>query len=114
MPSDQPPRVEGDGLQSRDFTYIDNIPAATCWPATPGIAGTSTSRVQGRINLLEMIDGLNRPRAKHPAPFLIHVQDETSTCSIDKVGYSVMCQHPFEEGWRARGMVSDDHARSAP
>jgi nucleoside-diphosphate-sugar epimerase len=25
MLDDSPPTVEGDGLQSRDFTYIDNV-----------------------------------------------------------------------------------------
>ncbi|HMM27528.1 MAG TPA: SDR family oxidoreductase [Aggregatilineaceae bacterium] len=56
-----PPVVEGDGLQSRDFTYIANVVHGNLLAChTPGVAGeTFNIAVGGRISLLEMIDALN-------------------------------------------------------
>lgn len=58
----RPPTVEGDGLQTRDFTYIDNVVHGTLLAChTPGVAGETFNIACGeRINLLEMIDLLNR------------------------------------------------------
>ncbi len=57
----QRPMVEGDGLQSRDFTYIDNVVHGTLLAAhTPGVAGQTFNIACGdRIDLLEMIALLN-------------------------------------------------------
>jgi len=61
MLAGQPPMVEGDGLQSRDFTYIDNVVHGTLLAAhTPGVAGRTFNIACGdRIDLLEMIALLN-------------------------------------------------------
>ncbi len=57
----EPPRVEGDGLQTRDFTYIDNVVHGTLLACrTPGVAGQVFNIACGsRISLLAMIDLLN-------------------------------------------------------
>ncbi len=57
----EPPQVEGDGLQTRDFTYIDNVVHGTLLACrTPGVAGEVFNIACGsRISLLAMIDLLN-------------------------------------------------------
>src|SRR3990172_4988265 len=103
--SDQPPRVEGDGLQSRDFTYIDNILHGNLLAChTPGIAGeTFNIACGGRINLLEMIKGLNRIMGKSIRPLFVNPRPgdvKHSRASIDKAG-RILGYVPaisFEEG----------------
>jgi len=54
--------VEGDGFQTRDFTYIDNVVHGTLLAChTPSISGETINIACGnKISLLEMIDLLNR------------------------------------------------------
>lgn len=61
MLAGESPIVEGDGLQSRDFTYIANIVHGNLLAChTPGVAGEVFNiAVGGRTNLLDMIDLLN-------------------------------------------------------
>jgi nucleoside-diphosphate-sugar epimerase len=61
MLGSRPPIVEGDGLQTRDFTFIDNVVHGTLLAChTPGVAGETFNIACGdRINLLEMITLLN-------------------------------------------------------
>jgi UDP-glucose 4-epimerase len=56
-----PPLVEGDGRQTRDFTYIDNVVHGTLLACrVPGVAGQVFNIACGsRISLLAMIDLLN-------------------------------------------------------
>ncbi len=70
MLAGQPPTVEGDGLQSRDFTYIDNVVQGNLLACqTPGVAGqTFNIACGGRINLLEMIAHLNEALGTRIAP----------------------------------------------
>ncbi|NLX10044.1 MAG: SDR family oxidoreductase [Chloroflexi bacterium] len=70
MLDDQPPTIEGDGLQSRDFTYIDNVIHGTLLAChTPGVAGeTFNIACGGNINLLDMIQGLNQLMGKDIQP----------------------------------------------
>ncbi len=61
MLDDRPPTIYGDGLQSRDFTYIDNVVhgnllAARASRATGQMMNLATG---GRVNLLELVDKLN-------------------------------------------------------
>ncbi|MBI4607395.1 MAG: SDR family oxidoreductase [Candidatus Rokubacteria bacterium] len=53
----EPLEVHGDGLQSRDFTYVDNVVEANLLAAqAPGIAGEMFNVGCGnRVSLLEMI-----------------------------------------------------------
>lgn len=57
----KPPIVEGDGLQSRDFTYVANVAHGNLLAChTPGIAGEVFNiALGGSITLLEMINQLN-------------------------------------------------------
>lgn len=66
----EPPRVEGDGLQTRDFTYIDNVVHGTLLACrTPGVAGQVFNIACGsRISLLAMIDLLNGLLGESIAP----------------------------------------------
>lgn len=61
MLAGESPVVEGDGLQSRDFTYIANVVHGNLLAChTPGVAGEVFNiAVGGRTNLLDMIDLLN-------------------------------------------------------
>lgn len=62
MLAGEAPVVEGDGLQSRDFTYIANVVHGNLLAChTPGVAGEVFNiAVGGRTNLLDMINLLNR------------------------------------------------------
>ena len=73
MLAGQPPTVEGDGLQSRDFTYIDNVVQGNLLACqTPGVAGqTFNIACGGRINLLDMIALLNNALGTMIAPTFI-------------------------------------------
>jgi nucleoside-diphosphate-sugar epimerase len=73
MLAGQPPTVEGDGLQSRDFTYIDNVVRGNLLACTtPGVAGqTFNIACGGRISLLDMIDVLNQALGTTIAPVFI-------------------------------------------
>jgi UDP-glucose 4-epimerase len=58
----QPYSVQGDGLQSRDFTYVENVVRANLAAATaPDVAGQVFNIACGeRITLLDMAGILNR------------------------------------------------------
>jgi UDP-glucose 4-epimerase len=57
----EPPTVHGDGLQSRDFSYIANVVHANLLASTaPGVAGRVFNIACGeRYTLLDMIAALN-------------------------------------------------------
>lgn len=58
----QQPTIYGDGLQSRDFTYIDNVVHGNLLAAkAPNVAGmTMNLATGGQVTLLELVDKLNR------------------------------------------------------
>jgi UDP-glucose 4-epimerase len=62
MLNGQSPTVYGDGRQSRDFTYVQNVVAGNLLAAeVPGIAGRSFNLANGRAtDLLTLIDALNQ------------------------------------------------------
>lgn len=91
MLNGQPPVVEGDGLQSRDFTFIENVLHGTQLAChTPGVAGETFNIACGdRITLLGMIDLLNQhlgtaiePAFTDPRPGDVR----HSRASIEKAG----------------------------
>lgn len=105
MLDDQPPLVEGDGLQSRDFTYVDNVVRGNFLAChTPDIAGeTFNIACGGRINLLDMIDSLNRIMGKNIKPVFTEPRPgdvKHSRASIEKarrmLGYEPLVS--FDEG----------------
>lgn len=85
----QRPVVEGDGHQSRDFTYIANVVHGNLLAChTPGVAGeTFNIAVGGRISLLEMINTLNAIMGTDIQPVFIAPRPgdvKHSRASIDK------------------------------
>jgi len=105
MLNSRAPVVEGDGLQTRDFTYIDNVVHGSLLAChTPGIAGETFNIACGaRINLLEMIDLLNGFMGKHIKPVFTDPRPgdvRHSRASIEKarrmLGYEPLVS--FEEG----------------
>lgn len=56
------PVIYGDGLQSRDFTFIDNVVHGNLLAATtPGAGGQVMNLATGgRVNLLELVERVNR------------------------------------------------------
>jgi len=105
MLDDAPPIIEGDGLQTRDFTYIDNVVHGNLLAChTPGVAGEVFNiACGGQSNLLDMVAILNRllgktiePRFTDPRPGDVR----HSRASIDKarrmLGYEPLVS--FEEG----------------
>ena len=57
-----PPIIFGDGLQSRDFTYVDDVVAANLCAAeaSPDISGAFNIACGGRHTLLDLVAELNR------------------------------------------------------
>jgi UDP-glucose 4-epimerase len=52
----EPLEVHGDGEQSRDFTYIDNVVEANCLAAVaPGAAGVFNVGCGARVSLLQIV-----------------------------------------------------------
>jgi nucleoside-diphosphate-sugar epimerase len=105
MLDDSPPTVEGDGLQSRDFTYIDNVVHGNLLAChTDGVAGQTFNIACGdRINLLDMITLINKLTGKQIEPVFTDPRlgdVRHSRAAIDKarqkLGYEPVVS--FEEG----------------
>jgi nucleoside-diphosphate-sugar epimerase len=104
---DQPPPIFGNGKQSRDFTYIDNVVSANILAATtPDIKHAVLNVAPGESHsVLDLVATLNRIIGKNIAPkFLpIRVGDifrtEASIAKIQKtLNYQPLVN--FEEGLR--------------
>lgn len=105
MLDDAPPTVEGDGLQTRDFTYIDNVVYGNLLAChTESVAGEVFNiACGGQINLLDMIAILNQILGKNIQPIFTDPRPgdvRHSRASIDKarrmLGYEPIVS--FEEG----------------
>ena len=99
------PTVEGDGRQTRDFTYIDNVVHGTLLAChTPDISGEVINiACGGNISLLDMIDLLNRQMGTQIEPVFVAPRPgdvRHSRASIDKanrlLGYEPIVS--FEDG----------------
>jgi nucleoside-diphosphate-sugar epimerase len=68
--ADQPPTIFGDGEQTRDFTYIDNVVHANLLAAkAPKPGGRVANAACGTsISLNEIVERINRAVGKHVAP----------------------------------------------
>ncbi|MCL4238247.1 MAG: SDR family oxidoreductase [Anaerolineae bacterium] len=101
----EPPQVEGDGLQTRDFTYIENVVHGTLLACrTPGVAGDVFNiACSSRISLLEMIDLLNSLLGESIVPSFVAPRPgdvRHSRAAIDKA-QRLLAYEPvvsFEEG----------------
>jgi nucleoside-diphosphate-sugar epimerase len=67
MLNDQPPTIFGDGTQSRDFTFIDNVVSANLLAANaPKLQGESVNIGGGAsIDLNSLVDEINSLLGKH-------------------------------------------------
>ncbi|MCK4659611.1 MAG: SDR family oxidoreductase [Phycisphaerae bacterium] len=68
--ADQPPTIFGDGEQTRDFTYIDNVVHANVLAAQADrLAGEAVNAACGRsISLNQIINQINKVTGKNIAP----------------------------------------------
>jgi nucleoside-diphosphate-sugar epimerase len=104
---DQRPTIYGDGLHSRDFTFVENVVAANLLACTaPNIAGEAFNIACGdRITLSSMLGDINRILGKNLAPIHTDPRDgdiKHSQADITKaktmMGYSPNVN--FEDGLR--------------
>ena len=104
---DRRPTIYGDGLQSRDFTYVQNVVEANLLACTaPGVAGEAFNVACGdRITVNSMLQQINNITGKDIKPIyaepragdIKHSQASISKAQ-QKLGYKP--QISFEEGLR--------------
>jgi len=107
MLAGRPPTVHGDGLQSRDFTYVSNVVHANLLAAeAPAAAGRLYNVATGRrANLLELIRTLNellgteiKPVHTDPRPGDVRHSQADISRAEKELGYSVQVE--LREGLR--------------
>ncbi len=103
----EPPVVHGDGRQSRDFTYVDNVVAANILAATvPGITGiTANVGCGGRFNLLDLLARIEAAIGTMLPPVFeptragdVRDSEADITVAREQLGYEVLVT--FDEGVR--------------
>ncbi|HUF23513.1 MAG TPA: SDR family oxidoreductase [Vicinamibacterales bacterium] len=103
----RPPTIYGDGGQTRDFTYIDNVVDGVLRAAdAPGASGEVMNvATGGRISLLELFAAMKRITGANVEPIFTDarpgdVRDSQADISKAKrlLGYEPVV--PFEEGLR--------------
>jgi UDP-N-acetylglucosamine 4-epimerase len=104
---DRRPTIYGDGLQSRDFTYVRNVAAANLLACTaPGVGGQVFNVACGdRITVNSMLQDINKITGKDIAPIyaparagdIKHSQADI-TLAKEHLGYKPVVS--FEEGLR--------------
>jgi UDP-glucose 4-epimerase len=101
------PVIYGDGRQSRDFTYVDNVVSANLLAATvPGVAGlTANIGCGGRYDLLDLLDRIRDSIGSLADPTfeparLGDVRDSEADITVarERIGYAALV--PFAEGVR--------------
>jgi UDP-glucose 4-epimerase len=105
--NNESPTIHGDGLQSRDFTYIDNVVAANLAAATrPGVSGLTCNIGCGaRYSLLELLSRIEAALGTRLTPTfgpvragdVPHSQADISL-SVERLGYEPGVD--FDEGVR--------------
>ena len=101
------PTIFGDGLQSRDFTYIDNVVAANLAAATrSGVSGlTCNIGCGGRFSVLDLVERIERALGTALAPAFAparagdvpHSQADISL-AVERLGYNP--EVDFDDGVR--------------
>lgn len=103
--NDQQPVIYGDGMQSRDFTYVaNNVKANLMACSCEGIAGEVFNIACGeRYTLIDLVDQINRILGKHIEPLFESDRQgdvKHSLADIEKIkrlmNFSVVAN--FEEG----------------
>jgi len=99
--------IYGDGLQSRDFTYIDNVVHGNLLAAdAENVAGRMFNVANGRsTDLLTLLDSLNRQlgtevKPKHDPPRVGDVRDSLADISQARRMLGYEPQIDFDEGLR--------------
>jgi UDP-glucose 4-epimerase len=102
---DRVPTIHGDGLHSRDFTYVANVVAANLLACTaPGIGGEVFNvACGGRVTLNSLLEQINRVTGKkiaanhgEPRPGDIQHSQADIEKAANRMGYRP--QVSFEEG----------------
>jgi UDP-glucose 4-epimerase len=101
----EPPKIYGDGLQSRDFTYVDNVVAANIGAAmAKGVAGQVFNIASGRsVTLLAMLESMallvGVPlRVRHEPPRPGDIRDSLADISMARAALGFEVNVPFEAG----------------
>jgi UDP-glucose 4-epimerase len=103
------PVVHGDGLQSRDFTYIDDVVAANLTAASVSAAqcaGQAYNIAEGvPHSLLDLLDALGKildvqPKPTHSAPRAGDVRMSQADASAATRDLGFACKVGFEDGLR--------------
>jgi UDP-glucose 4-epimerase len=101
------PTIFGDGKQSRDFTYIDNIVEGNLLAAEAAAAVGRTINVAcgESFNLLELLDGINRALSTNVKPIFepARVGDVRDSLADISLARELLKYEPvigFEEGLR--------------
>jgi UDP-glucose 4-epimerase len=101
------PVVYGDGLQSRDFTYVDNVVQANLLASqAKGIAGRAFNvACGGRYTLLDLLARLNeiagtKVEPVHQAARAGDVRDSQASVEAAQQAFSYRVTVGFEEGLR--------------
>jgi UDP-glucose 4-epimerase len=101
------PTIFGDGKQSRDFTYIDNVVQGNLLAAdAPAAVGRTINVACGEsFNLLELVDGINRALGTDVKPIFepARVGDVRDSLADISLAREVLKYEPkigFEEGLR--------------
>lgn len=102
---DEQPPIFGTGLQSRDFTYIDNVVQANILAMTkPGIKHEVFNVANGKDNtVLELVNAINKILGKNIQPKLLPVRAGDvfkTSADISKIESKLGYRDPigFEEG----------------
>jgi nucleoside-diphosphate-sugar epimerase len=116
-----PINVHGDGLQSRDFTYVANVVAANMLAIEAAGVGGLTCNVGcgGRFTLLDLIAAIEAATGRRlevhhvdPRPGDVPHSQAAIDLARDRLGYEVVV--PFEEGvrravaWYADNLAAGD------
>jgi UDP-glucose 4-epimerase len=101
------PTIFGDGMQSRDFTYIDNIVHGNLLAAdAPDAVGRTINVAIGKsYSLLELLDGINRVLGANVKPIFEptragDVRDSLADISLARELLKYEPQVDFDEGLR--------------
>ena len=101
----QRPHINGDGLVSRDFTYVDNVVAANLLAIAPTAPTGLTCNVAcgERHSLLALLEAIGKAAGRPAEPTFgptragdIRDSQADITLAREKLGYEI--QVPFEEG----------------
>lgn len=106
MVSGDRPTVFGDGEQSRDFVFVDDVVAANIQAAESGVTGEVFNIVRGeRTTINELVDQLNEilgadiePRYEAPRPGDIRHSVAEISKARNQLDYEAST--PFEDGLR--------------